>query len=91
MTPEETKLASLRELYDEHEVRAASYLERDLNSEERFNLATEGLAHLLNGEPAEDFEKAVEALSSSLQAGETVGHAIVQAVEAVQETGDNHD
>lgn len=80
-------LGEIRRVYDEHEVRTATYLGRDLNESERVNLGIDGLAEVWKVElrPIADFEQASEVMAEKIRAGETVGVAIEQAIRSLDE------
>lgn len=83
----EVDLEALRRTYDEHEVRTATYLGRDLNEGERTNLAIDGLAEVWKVQlrPIGDFEKASELMAAEIRKGETVGAAIQKAIRSLDE------
>lgn len=83
----EVDLEQVRRIYDEHEARTATYLGRDLNEGERINLGIDGLAEVWKVElrPIGHFERASDAMAAKVREGETVGNALVHAIQAVNE------
>lgn len=90
--PTETAVPNRDEIvrtYDEHEVRMATYLGRDLDDGERRNMAIEGLIEhsLYYGIKIAEFEEASDRADRELDKGETVGRAIVAGLELVNGEG----
>lgn len=81
-----SKLAALAAVYDEHEVRRATYAGRDLSHEERRDLALAGLAQCVreNGGSIIELQRAGEICDDQLRLGATVGTAIRVTIEAMQ-------
>lgn len=83
---EESKSVDLdlmAEIYDEHAVRMATYLNRDLSHGERVNLAIQALMGAFSDRTIEDFERASDLIESKLQAGETVGASVAESIREI--------
>ena len=74
----------IRSIYDEHEVRAATYQGRDLTNAERLNLGLDALVAVCrdDGRSIADFERASEAMQEQINKGETLGVAVSAGVES---------
>lgn len=74
----------IRKIYDEHEVRAATYQGRDLTNAERLNLGLDALIEACGkaGRSIADFERAAEAMQEQIRKGETLGVAVSAGVES---------
>lgn len=74
----------IRSIYDEHEVRAATYQGRDLTNAERLNLGLDALVEVCrnDGRSIADFERASEAMQEQINKGETLGVAVSAGVES---------
>lgn len=78
---------TLAEVYDEHEVRIATYKGRDLYHDERVSLGIEGLTKVIAAKrwSIAAFETASDVMEEALRNGETVGRSIVKGLQAITE------